>query len=281
MWPYNASKTNILTFIGVTLSFSWAAAIGLSGFPEAALGFGSILLVLPAMIAVTINIMYHKDFRYVFKGVFRGNTDKSSNFAFFYPIGFIAVLIVVASITGLGVFNKANIPRPADLIIVLISILLTMVIVFGEELGWRGFLLPALASKVGKLKATFIVATVWALYQMPSIFLIAKTLGAQQIWLQTLLQGGIVFMMSFPISYAYFLSKGSLVPALLFRAVWTNVMSLLISDTSATYPAMITGDLLLISGEGYLGLILGVIAMVWFIKEIPKLPDQVNDPKQV
>jgi membrane protease YdiL (CAAX protease family) len=43
---------------------------------------------------------------------------------------------------------------------------------FGEEAGWRGYLLPTLQRRFGPLAATGIVAAVWAGWHLPQFFLI-------------------------------------------------------------------------------------------------------------
>ncbi|MGC8994901.1 MAG: CPBP family intramembrane glutamic endopeptidase [Pyrobaculum sp.] len=42
---------------------------------------------------------------------------------------------------------------------------------FGEEYGWRGYLLPRLAERWGYLKASFVVGLIWALWHTPAILL--------------------------------------------------------------------------------------------------------------
>ncbi|MFB9324631.1 CPBP family intramembrane glutamic endopeptidase [Paenibacillus aurantiacus] len=39
-----------------------------------------------------------------------------------------------------------------------------MILVLGEEYGWRGFLLPKLTQQLGKLRATVVVGIIWALF---------------------------------------------------------------------------------------------------------------------
>ena len=40
----------------------------------------------------------------------------------------------------------------------------------GEELGWRGYLLPRLARRVGHTGAALIMAVLWALWHLPAFF---------------------------------------------------------------------------------------------------------------
>jgi len=40
----------------------------------------------------------------------------------------------------------------------------------GEELGWRGWLLPVLASRMSRLRATLVAAAIWTLWHGPRLF---------------------------------------------------------------------------------------------------------------
>ena len=57
----------------------------------------------------------------------------------------------------------------AGLIVVLIVILVNIVIAAGEEIGWRGFLLPQLAKLGGEKAAIGITGLIWGIWHMPII----------------------------------------------------------------------------------------------------------------
>lgn len=273
MWPKNASTTHIATFIGITLILSWTMAIGIHSSPELFGNLAGMLLVIPTMVAVTLNVMHHRDFTKVYQSVLSGTTKKSISFAIFYPLGFIAILALIAYVTGLARFNSENLPDYVDLFLAIISIAFAIIIAFGEEYGWRGFLLPALAKRFGKLKATVFVGLIWALYQMPAIYLIGTSLNSPNSMSMSLLQGAVVFGLSFPLAYCFFLTKGSIIPVLLFRAIWNTANSLILGDAAAQTPTLLIGNLNIISGQGILGLIVIAIAAVWFGKRLLKTPD--------
>lgn len=42
---------------------------------------------------------------------------------------------------------------------------------FGEEYGWRGFLLPRLAQRLGYFKASIVVGVIWGVWHAPGILL--------------------------------------------------------------------------------------------------------------
>lgn len=268
MWPKNASNTHIQTFIAVTLSFSWIMAFILSRKPALAIGFAGIMMVFPMMVAMAVNILHHGGQGHIIKSIFPGITGKSLLFAVIYPVGFLILLTLVALITKLATFQGENMIGLIDFIFLPIPIILAMIIAFGEEYGWRAFLLPALAERLGKFKAAAVVGAVWALYQIPAVYLMATVLEASKPLILSLLQGGVVFILSFPLAYCYFLGKGSLIPVLLFRAVWNTINGIFLGSGLEGTGSILQGNLLIVSGEGSLGLALGLIAIYFFHKHL-------------
>lgn len=266
MWPKNASTTHIITFVAVTVSASLILALLLSNKPDIAFSLVGILMVFPMMTAMAVNILHHEGQAKIIKTIFPGITKRSVIFAILYPIAFLTLLILIGVVSRLATINFENLMDLKDLIILPISLALAMLVAFGEEYGWRGFLLPALASRIGKFKATATVGLIWALYHAPAIYLMSSILDSQNPMQMSLLQGGIVFCLSFPLAYCYFLGKGSLIPVLLFRAVWNSFNGIVIGSNLAEANRFIQGNPLIVNGEGILGLVLGLIAIYLFYR---------------
>lgn len=88
---------------------------------------------------------------------------------------------------------------------------------FGEEVGWRGYLLPELQRRFSPLRASLIVVAVWALWHAP-LFTFSSgmsTMGVAGIigWLASLVAG------SFLMTALYNWTGGSVVPVALFHGV--------------------------------------------------------------
>lgn len=267
MWPKNATTPQIVTFITVTLLLSLGTALLLNHNPEKLGVLAGLWLVIPTMAAVTLNILHHGGFRKVYSAVFTGTTKTSIIFAILYPAGLLVLLAGTALIAGLAEFNRENLPTAADLITALISIVFAMIITFGEEYGWRGFLLPALQKRHQKIKATILVGVVWALYQIPPIYLAANQFGSHNALTSSLVQSALTLTISFPLSYCYFLTKGSIIPIMLYRAVFSVTSSLVLGTGAEASRSILVGNYNLFNGNIPLELILNAIAVLWFIKK--------------
>ena len=56
-------------------------------------------------------------------------------------------------------------------------VLITLINGFGEETGWRGFLLPELQRKFTPLMATLVLIPMWALWHVPYFFVLTRYLN--------------------------------------------------------------------------------------------------------
>jgi uncharacterized protein len=61
----------------------------------------------------------------------------------------------------------------------------------GEELGWRGFLLPRLVRRMGLLPAAIVIGLIWGLWHLPADYIAFKGYGGW-FWLAFLVNGPII-----------------------------------------------------------------------------------------
>jgi membrane protease YdiL (CAAX protease family) len=86
---------------------------------------------------------------------------------------------------------------------------------FGEELGWRGFMLPKLSERYNPLTASLIVGIAWLAWHLPGYLLSDKS--ASDPFLPFAV---ILFPFSIALSWIYFQSRESLLlPALLHGSI--------------------------------------------------------------
>ena len=89
----------------------------------------------------------------------------------------------------------------------------------GEELGWRGYALPRLASRVGLGPASAVIGVIWALWHWPQ-FAIPGTSSSGQSFPVFVLS---VIALSVPMAWLYWRTQGSLPLVMLMHAAINNV----------------------------------------------------------
>ncbi|MCO6496831.1 MAG: CPBP family intramembrane metalloprotease [Chitinophagaceae bacterium] len=149
--------------------------------------------------------------------------------------------------------------------IIIFSVLQTVTLSLGEELGWRGYLLPKLiAHTSSRLKAHLIVGLIWALWHFPLIFIARAYNTEGNIVITTILFVAVVCFLSIIIGELKMRSN----------SVWTASLFHSVHNTVWGYisPLFITGaPLIYWSGEsGIITIILYAIAAVLLLKFKPK-----------
>jgi membrane protease YdiL (CAAX protease family) len=91
-----------------------------------------------------------------------------------------------------------------------------MIFSVGEEIGWRGFLVPELAKTTSFTKTAFISGIVWAVWHMPGIFLAGYNSGNTPTVYAAAMFAVLIIAISFPFTWLTLKSK-SLWPAILLH----------------------------------------------------------------
>lgn len=99
----------------------------------------------------------------------------------------------------------------------------------GEEVGWRGYLLPGLTPRLGLPGASLAVGVIWACWHLP-FFFIAGADKSGQPFLPYLLS---VTALSVAMAWLYWRTTGSLLLTMLMHSAVNN-MNLLATSTSAS-----------------------------------------------
>lgn len=167
-------------FLGVTFGLTWGLAAALLLFPEPFAAFGPMgptnpLFVLavyaPAIAAIALILM---------------RAGGSGLAAFLARLGlwrchpgwYAAIVLGIPLLAIAAAFlngNPSPLAPPATSWTELAGLIGIMVVLGPvEELGWRGFLLPALQQRYTPIRAGLIVGVVWGIWHIPA-FLIADT----------------------------------------------------------------------------------------------------------
>ena len=139
----------------------------------------------------------------------------------------------------------------------LVAPLINSIPAFGEELGWRGFLLDRLIEEIGVYKAIIVSGVIWGVWHFPLILLFGYNYAYE-----TRFVGALVFLI-FTVSLGIFLSwlkirtKNVLYPALAHGAINAYMgygTYMVLTDKVIGYPAGIIPSLV--------GLVLGILIML-------------------
>lgn len=102
------------------------------------------------------------------------------------------------------------------------AILLSTWVQAGEEVGWRGYALPLLATHLGLRGASLLLGVIWALWHLPLFFLHGSGSEGQSFPMYTL----HVIALSVAMSWLYWKSDGSLLLVMLMHASVNNTIGI-------------------------------------------------------
>ncbi|NOY38194.1 MAG: CPBP family intramembrane metalloprotease [Chlorobi bacterium] len=254
-----------LLFITIVLIATWSFAFYAFSSPETVQLYVLVMLI-PAIVALLLNSIRYRSFRLVLKPITTRINLKSILFSLLYPLLFIGIAAISVFIIGLAEFDKNKL---SDLITQFPSIgmiIMGFILIFGEEYGWRGFLLKSLAEAKGKVFAAIVVGVVWASWHAPLVYELAKFTHMKNPLLLTVVQVGAVFVFSMPFAYSYFLSK-NIFPPMLFHFIWNLYNPIVLGNIYRNQPGIMVGNMVYINGEGLAGIILGLPFLFWFLSQ--------------
>jgi uncharacterized protein len=261
-------KNKAIVYIVVVLILSGFFTAYVFANPERMWLFNRVMFV-PGLSALAMRIIEKQSLSDIFKPLISRVDLQSVAFAVLYPLIVIATCAFAAFVLGLATLDTSKLNALTPHLTVF-----AVFVVMGEEYGWRGYLLPTLRDWVGPRMATIIVGLVWAVWHGPLLFLLAKHLDTAEPVTLCLIQMAAVFVIAFPFSYVYF-RTGSVLPAMILHYVWNDYNPVVLGNLYRNQPGLLVGDILTINGEGVLGVIVGTLAGIWFIRH---LDGQVSSP---
>jgi len=251
-----------MVFIVIVLTLTWTLTLLIFSNPKTAQAFPLIMFI-PAIVGITINSIRYKSIKLVFSPITTRINIKSILFSLLYPVLFIGLVAILVSLTGIAKFNSDKLSSLTSFpsIGVIIS---GFLLIFGEEYGWRGFLLKELATAKGKIYSAIVVGIVWALWHGPAVYNLANQANMENPLLIAIIQMGAVFVFSIPFAYSYFLTN-NIFPPMLFHFVWNFYNPIVLGNIYRNQPGIIEGNMIYINGEGLAGIVLGLLFIIWYI----------------
>jgi membrane protease YdiL (CAAX protease family) len=176
--------------------------------------FPAFYTFLPALIGIAVNYIYTKEWSL---GDFSFTKFPPGYMALglALPIAFFALSLVVQALASSykvipGADWKKVLPS------IPVTILVLIVFVSGEEIGWRGFLQTSLIDRFGVLGGVVLLGLIWGIWHAP-VALRGHNLS-DHFWAEAfVLYPFMCVCYSFPLAYLT-IQSGSIWPALIFHA---------------------------------------------------------------
>ena len=159
------------------------------------------------------------------------------------PAVFFTAVILIVQALGLGEFRWSETGWFAYLML-MVSALVVTLFTFGEEYGWRGYLLPRLLP-LGEIRASVLLGVIWGVWHLPLLFAGLNYPGVNP-WLAILAFTFVTVALSFAYTWFYVASSGSVLVAAVFHAS-TNQFSdtfwvpPLLSGANPFAPSLVNG----------------------------------------
>jgi uncharacterized protein len=158
-----------------------------------------------------------------------------------YPVVLVGPLVFSLIAAGIAVLlgEPWTAVQPTALRLSIPALVLTFLILMisdglGEELGWRGYLLPRLLGRYRAIPASLILGFGWCLWHLPLVWTAGAALEGQPLWLllADLMAKSLIF------TYVFLGTQGSVLFAIMLHAS-TNlfvVSPAVASDGDLTLP---------------------------------------------
>jgi CAAX protease family protein len=159
------------------------------------------------------------------------------------PAVLVTVVVLIVQVLGLGEFKWSEAGWFVYLMLLLSAVPVTL-LTFGEEYGWRGYLLPRLLP-LGEIRATLLLGMIWALWHLPLIVAGLNYPGVN-VWLAILAFLFATVTVSFAYTWFYVASSGSVLIAAVLHASFNNFSDKfwvppLLSGANQFAPSLVSG----------------------------------------
>ena len=209
------TRAELATFLGLTFGLSavfWWLIVSAGSLGARGGLYVFALMWSPGVSALITRLIFQRNVR---GEGWRIGELRWAGLAYLLPLGYATVAYGLVWLTGLGGVDLARFKTPVLTFIVAGS-LQSLLSATGEELGWRGFLVPTLARTMSFKQTAIISGAIWAAWHMPLIIFADYNAGAPTWW-SVLCFAAMVVAMGFPFAWLR-LRSGSVWPAAILHA---------------------------------------------------------------
>jgi uncharacterized protein len=135
--------------------------------------------------------------------------------ALLIPPVFATGVVLIVQVLGLGQFSWSE-ANWYVYVMLLVSAPIVTLFTFGEEYGWRGYLLPRLLP-LGEIRASVLLGMIWGVWHLP-LLLAGLNYPGVNVWLAIIIFTFVTVALSFTYTWFYVISSGSVVVAAVFHA---------------------------------------------------------------
>jgi membrane protease YdiL (CAAX protease family) len=213
----NPGLKKIITFVLLTFALSavpLAVIVSAGSMKAAGMIWVFSLMWSPAVAAIITRLVFHRSLRGLGWGW--GKTRYQA-LGYVLPLAYTSVTYALVWLLGLGkISDRLPTGTARFLLIIIVGPIFNMIAATGEEIGWRGFLVPELTKLTGYTGASLISGLIWAIWHYPIILLADYNDPATPRWYSLVCFTVMIVGISFALSWIR-LKSGSLWTAALFH----------------------------------------------------------------
>jgi membrane protease YdiL (CAAX protease family) len=185
----------------------------------------------------------------------RRSTTRYAALAYVLPLGYALVAYGFVWVTHLGGLDL-SLFRSSIVAFLTLGFLTNLLAATGEELGWRGFLVPTLAKTMSFGRVSVISGAIWAAWHVPLI-IFADYNGGTPAWYSVMCFAVMVVALGFPFAWLR-LRSGSVWPAAILHASHNLFIQAFFDRVTVN-----TGPTKWLTSEFGAALALAVVATAW------------------
>ena len=208
-------RPELVTFLGLTFGLSaifWWLIIAAGSLGARGGNYVLALMWCPGVSALITRLIFQRNVR---GEGWRLGAPRWAILAYLLPVVYATAAYGLVWLTGLGGVDLGRFKTPV-LTFVVVGSLQSLLSATGEELGWRGFLVPTLARTMSFGRTALVSGAIWAAWHVPLI-VFADYNGGTPTWYSVLCFGVMVVAMGVPFAWLR-LRSGSVWPAAILHA---------------------------------------------------------------